>query len=65
MGKAPKTVDEEVAGEIEVDILNQEMTEGLPHWLDPMVKYSGLHDEKRKAKQRARTMAIQARRNPK
>ena len=65
MAKQPKSLDEEVGKEIEIDILDQEFREGLPHWLDPMVKYSGLHDDKRKEKQKGRSMAIQARRNPK
>jgi len=64
MGKQPKPTEPDVP-EIEVDILDMELREDLPYWLDPMVKYSGLHDEKRKEKQRGRSMAIQARRKHK
>jgi len=58
MAKKPKTVDEEVEASIEVDILGMEMAEGLPHWLDPVYKYSKKYDEDRRQKQIARSNKI-------
>jgi hypothetical protein len=49
-------VDED--GQIEIDILQMEMENDLPHWLDPMLKYSGLHDEDRKRRQIERSNKI-------
>jgi hypothetical protein len=45
---------------IEVDILDMEMSKDLPHWLDPIVKYSGTHDAARRASQMERSNMIQA-----
>jgi hypothetical protein len=43
---------------IEIDILDDEMKKGKPHWLDPIEKFKGRHDEDRKRKQIARSNKI-------
>ena len=45
-------------GEIEVDLLQMEMENDLPNWLDPMLKYSGRFDEDRKRRQIERSNKI-------
>lgn len=45
---------------IEIDILDMEMSEGLPHWLDPIELHKGKHDADRKQKRKERSDAIQA-----
>ena len=56
----PKTPEQEAADEtIIVDILEMEMSKGLPHWLDPIEKYKGEFNEDRRKRQMARTKAMQ------
>ena len=45
---------------IEVDILDMEMSQDLPYWLDPVLKYSGMHDADRKQRRIDHSDAIQA-----
>lgn len=51
MADKPKTV--------EIDILNEEMTKELPHWLDPIEKYKGTFDARRRQLNIERSKAIQ------
>jgi len=56
----PKSPEQEAeARDIVIDILDMEMSQGLPHWLDPIEKYKGKFDEDRRQKQKARTKAMQ------
>lgn len=45
---------------IKVDILDDEMSKGLPYWLDPVVQYSGRHDERRRENQINHATELQA-----
>lgn len=49
---------------IEIDILDMEMSKGLPHWLDPIEKNKGKHDAKRKQNQIAHANELQAKKKP-
>ena len=42
-----------------IDILEMEMSKGLPHWLDPIEKYKGNFDEKRRQRIIERSKEIQ------
>jgi len=43
---------------IDIDILDMEYQQDLPHWLDPVERYAGRFDEDRKRKQKERTDEI-------
>jgi hypothetical protein len=70
MAKKPKNTEEEgdeaiggvtlntETGMIDVDILDMEMTKGLPYWLSGQQQHSHKHDAARKAKQKAHSNAI-------
>ena len=45
---------------ITIDILDEELSKGLPHWLDPMVRYKGKHDADRRERQIDRSNKIMA-----
>lgn len=45
---------------IEVDILDMELSKGLPHWLDPIERYKGAHDNARKQKHEAHIAKLKA-----
>jgi hypothetical protein len=56
----PKSPEQEAAEEtIVVDILEMEMSKGLPHWLDPIEKYKGEFAEDRRQRQMKRSKAQQ------
>ena len=56
----PKSPEQEAADEtIIVDILEMEMSQGLPHWLDPIEKYKGEHADDRIAQNKKRNQALQ------
>jgi hypothetical protein len=75
MAKKPKSVEEEadeptggvlITDEgIEVDILDMEMTKGLPYWLSGQQQHSHKHDAARKAKQKAHSNEIASKRKKK
>jgi predicted ABC-type ATPase len=45
---------------IEVDILDMEMSQDLPYWLDPVERYKGTHDNARRQKHEAHIAELQA-----
>jgi len=75
MAKKPKNTEEEadeatggvVINEdgISVDILDMEMTKGLPYWLSGQQQHSHKHDAARKAKQKAHSNEIASKRKKK
>jgi hypothetical protein len=55
--KSPEAEAEDRA--IVVDILEMEMSQGLPNWLDPIEKYKGKHQDDRIAQNKKRSRALQ------
>jgi len=45
---------------IEIDIFDMEMSKGLPHWLDPIERFKGKHDDKRRQNQINHANELQA-----
>lgn len=55
----PKSPEQEAADEtIIIDILEMELSQGLPHWLDPIEKYKGKHNDDRIAQNKKRSQAL-------
>jgi len=45
---------------IVIDILDMELSQDLPYWLDPVERYKGTHDEERKRKHDEYSAALKA-----